>query len=321
MFPHFKQLPREIRAAIWKLAFGGGHIVSTEALKHTPPPEAALANTESWAEYTRQPFIVTLGGGRVYFNPETDIVVYSRLDDYNPWLGDARLQNDIHREYRRHVATTTASQRNLPPPLPQPIVNPHPRLNTAMIITAPPIPTGQPPRDRTRVPWDIHTRNFEVVIQNHYRDPVMKIPKALIRRFPALETLWRAGNSPWSCQNMTSRNSRHRPPLMSFQFQYHSVTDRVLIREMPRSVRREFWGIQWRVTRSRIKQPTAYMVVAAIHIVRDRDISPADMADGWRTVQTFEEEAALGRGGPKYDLLPNRLWWMLLGGEIGRYIG
>ncbi|KAK2045213.1 hypothetical protein LZ31DRAFT_594188 [Colletotrichum somersetense] len=307
MFPHFKQLPREIRAAIWKLAFGGGHIVSTEALKHTLPPEAALANTESWAEYTRQPFIVTLGGGRVYFDPETDIVVYSRLKDYDPWLGDPRLQNDIHREYRGHDATTTGSWRMLPPPLPQPIANPHPRLKTAMIITAPPISKGHPPIDHTRMTWDIHMRNIEAVIQIHYRDPVMKIPKALIRRFPALETLWRAGHSPWSCQNMTSNNSTRRPPLRFFQFQYYSATDRVLIRDMPKPVRREFWGIQWRVTRSRIKQPTAYMVVAAIHIVRDRDISPAEMADGWRTVQTFEEEEALDQGDLEYDLLPDRL--------------
>ncbi|KAK1596924.1 uncharacterized protein LY79DRAFT_647495 [Colletotrichum navitas] len=318
MFTHFKRLPPEIRAAIWKLAFGGGHIVSPEAIKHTPPA-ASLANRESWAEYTRLEFMVTLGGGRVYFDPETDIVVYSRLTDCPPEQGDPRLQNDIHRKYRRYVATNGRMQ---PPLLPQPIANPHPGLRTAMIITG-----ISHSKDHTRMTWEPFSRDRKDLVESHKRDPIMKLPKMLIKDFPNLGTLWRAGSCPWSCKYLTydqyltyDRCTGGWPPKF-LQFRYYSSSERVMIRDMPKPARREFWRIQRQATRSRIEQSSAYRVVAAIHIIRERDIAPADMTDGWRTVRTFEEETAGGRDELESDLLPDRLWWMILGGEIGRYIG
>ncbi|EFQ26808.1 hypothetical protein CGRA01v4_08922 [Colletotrichum graminicola] len=314
MFIHYKKLPPEIRAAIWKLAFGGGRIVSTEALRHTPPA-AALANRESWAEYTKLEFMVTPGGGRVYFDPEIDIVVYSRLTDYPPCQGEPRLQNDIHREYRGHVAKTSGSGRMQPPLLPQPIANPHPGLRTAMMVTETSYSEGH-----TLMTWDPLTRTLKDLIENHKRDPIMKLPKILIKIFPNLRTLWRAGSCPWSCQYARDPSTAGWH-LKFVQFRYYSASQRVMIRDMPKPARREFWRIQRHVTQSRIEQPSAYRVVAAIDIIRERDIAPADMTDGWRIVRTFEEETAGGQDKLQYDLLPDRLWWMILGGEIDRYIG
>ncbi|KAK1971933.1 hypothetical protein LY78DRAFT_11955 [Colletotrichum sublineola] len=315
MFTQFEELPAEIRAEIWNLAFGGGHVVSNEARRHTPAA-AALANRESWAEHRRRASMVTLAG-RVYFNPETDIVVYSRLADHPTRLGDPRLRNDIHRRYRSHVATTNGDRRLEPPLLPRPIANPHPALRTAMIITG---ESGYPRSPPTV--WEPPTHYMKDLIAVHERDPVMRLPRALLTDFPALETLWRVGSCAWSCPTLSyDRNTAKTLSLKFLEFRYYSASGRVMVRDMAKPARLEFWRIQRHITRSRIQQSSAYKVVVAIRIVRDRDMAPADMTDGWRVVQTFEEAAAAGQDELGYDLLPDRLWWMIFGGEIGRYIG
>ncbi|KAK1986713.1 hypothetical protein LZ30DRAFT_581424 [Colletotrichum cereale] len=316
MFTDFKKLPAEIRTEIWKLAFGSGHVVSAEALVHTPAA-ATMANRESWGEHTKHAFLVTLGGGRVYFDPKTDIVVYSRLTERPPCQDDPRFQNDIHREYRRHVATTDRNRRQRPPLLPQPIVNPHPDLRTAMIITGLTHPVGYTP-----MTWECLTHYTKSLIDTHKRDPILKLPHSLLADFPALETLWRVGSCPWSCMGLANDYaSKGKWPPKFFEFRYYSASGRVTIREMPKPVRREFWRIHMNVTRSRIPQAQSCRVVVAIRIIRKRDFDLADMADGWRIVRTYEEESAGRQGAPEYHLLPDRLWWRILGGEIGRYIG
>ncbi|TQN68222.1 hypothetical protein CSHISOI_07243 [Colletotrichum shisoi] len=328
-FKYFPRVPLKVRARIWEMAFDS-RVLGPGLLRYKLAP-AKLASKESWAESLRQPSM-SIRGKTVHFNPETDTLIFSCTTEYMPPADDPRLEHHYFHNYRLYVTRTNALGPNAVlkrPLLPHPIV-PHPKIRTAMILTG--LDGTHNRLDWNGIDkWQHQATSPSHLVEMEGRYPITELPGTLFTNFPALETLWRAGSFPWGFFMMDSRTTYGVLRPMCVEFRYFVQSKQVMIREMTKSDKRDFWSIQMSSVRGGIHQPHTFRMITCIRIVRGRAMTPADTRDGWRAVLTAEEEDnrqwrnrfQSPEPQPPQRLtaaFPDRILWRLFGGEVARYV-